>query len=130
MSMSCTLQRSAKGRSWSLSYSQAELSSVVTGRVRLLGFRVGFVGQNPSLGILRLSGCGPFRALGFSGLFQAFLMSINKSALLISSYVFYKLFYLIKSSPIPTFTKIKPLSMVYNLTMVIKPLIRQSMIFV
>ena len=106
-------------------------NSVGTGRARLLGFRVGFAGQNPSLGTLRLSDFGPFRALGFSGLFQLFKsMSSNKSALLISSYVFYKLFYLIKSSPIPTFTKIKPLSMVYNLTMVIKPLIRQSMTFV
>ena len=43
---------------------------------------------------------------------------------------FYKLFYIIKSSPIPTYTKIKPFSMVYNLTLVIKSLIRQSMTFV
>ena len=48
--------------------------SVVTGRARLLGFRVGFGGQNPSLGTLRLLGFGLFRALGFSGLFQAFLV--------------------------------------------------------
>ena len=46
--------------------------SVGTGRARLLGFRVGFAGQNPSLGTLRLLGFGPFRALGFSGLFRAF----------------------------------------------------------
>ena len=52
-------------------------SSVVTGRARLLGFRVGFAGQNPSLGTLRLSGFGLFRALGFSGLFQAFLVYIQ-----------------------------------------------------
>ena len=48
--------------------------SVGTGRARLLGFRVGFASQNPSLGTLRLSDFGPFRALGFSGLFQAFLV--------------------------------------------------------
>ena len=52
-------------------------TSVVTGRARLLGFRVGFGGQNPSLGTLRLSGFGLFRALGFSGLFQAFLVYIQ-----------------------------------------------------
>ena len=54
------------------------MTSVVTGRARLLGFRVGFVGQNPSLGTLRLSGFGPFRALGFSGLFQAFLVYVQQ----------------------------------------------------
>ena len=37
-------------------------SSVGTGRARLLGFRVGFGGQNPSLGTLRLLGFGLFRA--------------------------------------------------------------------
>ena len=51
--------------------------SVGTGRARLSGFRVGFGGQNPSLGTLRLSGFGLFRALGFSGLFQAFLVYIQ-----------------------------------------------------
>ena len=51
--------------------------SVGTGRARLLGFRVGFAGQNPSLGTLRLSGFGPFRASGFSGLFQAFLVHVQ-----------------------------------------------------
>ena len=51
--------------------------SVVTGRARLLGFRVGFAGQNPSLGTLRLSGFGPFQASGFSGLFQAFLVHVQ-----------------------------------------------------
>jgi len=50
-----------------------DLTTIVgTGWARLLGFRVGFSGQNPSLGILRLSGFGPFRALGFFGLFWAF----------------------------------------------------------
>ena len=53
------------------------LISVGTGWARLLGFRVGFVGQNPSLGTLRLSGFGPFRALGFSRLFQAFLVYVQ-----------------------------------------------------
>ena len=38
---------------------------VGTGRARLVGFRVGFSGQNPSLGILRLLGFGPFWASGF-----------------------------------------------------------------
>ena len=52
-------------------------ASVGPGRARLLGFRVGFAGQNPSLGTLRLSGFGPFRASGFSGLFQAFLVYIQ-----------------------------------------------------
>ena len=47
------------------------LTSVVTGRARLMGFRVGFAGQNPSLGTLRLSGFGPFRASGFFGLLWA-----------------------------------------------------------
>ena len=51
--------------------------SVGTGRARLLGFRVGFAGQNPSLGTLRLSGFGLFWALGFPGLFQAFLVYIQ-----------------------------------------------------
>ena len=61
-------------------------TSVGTGRARLLGFRVGFGGQNPSLGTLRLSGFGPFRALGFSGLFQAFLVPVkHEVSLFISS---------------------------------------------
>ena len=69
------------------------LSSVVTGWARLLGFRVGFASQNPSLGTLRLLGFGPFWALGFSGLFQAFLvLSSITSALLIISCVFISYF--------------------------------------
>ena len=56
---------------------QSIISSVGTGRARLLGFRVRFAGQNPSLGTLRLSGFGPFRASGFSRLFQAFLDHIQ-----------------------------------------------------
>ena len=45
---------------------------VVTGRARLSGFRVGLGVQNPGLATLGFSGFGLFRALGFSGLFQAF----------------------------------------------------------
>ena len=64
------------------------LVSVGTGRARLLGFRVGFGGQNPSLGTLRLLGFGPFRALGFSGFFQAFLVHVQlQLGLFISSCV-------------------------------------------
>ena len=54
-------------------HSGSHVISVVTGRARLLGFRVGFVGQNPSLRTLRLSGFGPFWASGFFGLCQAFV---------------------------------------------------------
>ena len=83
------------------------MSSVVTGRARLLGFRVGFVGQNPSLGTLRLSGFGPFWASGFFGLCQAFVDHVKHEID----------FYLIKSSLIPRFIRINTLRIVFNLTM-------------
>ena len=53
------------------------LISVGTGRARLLGFRVGFAGQNPSLVTLRLPGFGPFWALDCFGLFQAFVAHVK-----------------------------------------------------
>ena len=89
------------------------MPSVVTGRARLLGFRVGFAGQNPSLGTLRLwafSGFGLFWALpGFSGLFQAFLVHVQHevSSFLLSS-VSCMLFHSFKSSQIPIFIRNKP----------------------
>ena len=46
--------------------------SVLTGRAKLAGFRVGFRAQNPSFLVLRPSGFGLFQALGFFKLFQAF----------------------------------------------------------
>ena len=75
------------------------VSIVGTGRARLLGFRVGFAGQNPSLGTLRLSGFGPFRASGFSGLFQAVLVHIqHEVSSFLSSCVSCMLFHPFKSS--------------------------------
>ena len=47
-------------------------TSVLTGRARLPGFRVGFRAQNPSLPLLRPSGFALFQALGFFKLFQSF----------------------------------------------------------
>ena len=70
-------------------------ASVGTGRARLLGFRVGFAGQNPSLGTLRLSGFGPFQALGFSGLFQAFLVPVKHEVSYLFHHVFLCFFYVI-----------------------------------
>ena len=49
-----------------------DMTSVLTGRARLLGFRVGFRAQNPSLPLLRPSGFRLFQALGFFKLFQSF----------------------------------------------------------
>ena len=102
-------------------------SSVGTGRARLLGFWVGFGGQNPSLATLRLSGFGPFRALGFFGLFQAFLVHVqHQVGLFISSCLSWMLFHSFISSSIPRFISIKSLSRVYNLTMLMKPTLTPS----
>ena len=94
------------------------ITIVVTGRARLLGFRVEFVGQNPSLRTLRLSGFGPFWASAFFGLCQAFVDHVKHEVDLFSwSCVSCMLFFLIKSSLIPRFIRIKTLRIVFNLTM-------------
>ena len=52
-------------------------SSVLTGRAKLAGFRVGFRAQNPSLLLLRLWGFGLSQALGFFGLCKLFLLLLE-----------------------------------------------------
>ena len=73
------------------------ITIVVTGRGRLLGFRVEFVGQNPSLRTLRLSGFGPFWASAFFGLCQAFVDHVKHEV----DHVFLVLYVILSNQIIP-----------------------------